>query len=224
VIRALPLALLAWGLSLTLGTAAAVAQPATAPGPEPAPAPSAPPATPTPVTLTLTVDASMIRGAAAAPVTILEFSDYQCPFCKRAQPVLERLLAEFPGKVRIVFKDYPLDFHEGARPAAEAARCAGAAGRYWDYHDLLFLAQPAFSRDDLITYAHRVGLDRTAFSLCLDARRFGPAVEADVAEGRALGVSGTPTFFVNGRRLVGAHPIETFREAVDDALADAGRK
>lgn len=210
--RALPLAALAWGLSLALWTAACSAQ---TPGAASGPAISG---------ATATVEASMIRGAADAPVTILEFSDYQCPFCKGAQPVLERILAEFPGKVRVVFKDFPLDFHEGARPAAEAARCAGASGRYWDYHDLLFLAQPAFSRDELIRYADRVGLDRTAFSLCLDARRFGGAVEADVAEGRALGVSGTPTFFVNGRRLVGAHPLETFREAVDDALADAGRK
>jgi protein-disulfide isomerase len=213
------LAALAWGLALGFWTAACSAQTGGAP-----PAGASVTATPAVAAGTATVNASMIRGAVEAPVTILEFSDYQCPFCKRAQPVLERILAEFPGKVRIVFKDFPLDFHEGARPAAEAARCAGASGRYWDYHDLLFLAQPAFSRDELITYADRVGLDRTAFSLCLDARRFSAAVEDDMAEGRALGVSGTPTFFVNGRRLVGAHPIETFREAVDDALADVGRK
>lgn len=138
--------------------------------------------------------------------------------------MLGQVLAEFPGKVRLVFKDFPLDFHEGARPAAEAARCASQSGRYWEYHDLLFLAQPEFSREDLIGYAARLGLDRPAFTACLDSGRFRKAVETDLAEGTALGVRGTPTFFVNGRRLVGAHPIETFREAVQDALEDGGRK
>lgn len=138
--------------------------------------------------------------------------------------MLGQVLAEFPGKVRLVFKDFPLDFRPGARPAAEAARCAGALGRFWEYHDLLFLAQPAFSRGDLVAYASRLGLDRAAFSACLEAGRYRRAVDGDVAEGRALGVTGTPTFFVNGRRMVGAHPIETFREAVQDALADAARK
>ena len=138
--------------------------------------------------------------------------------------MLGQILAEFPGKVRLVFKDFPLDFHTGARPAAEAARCAAAVGAYWDYHDLLFLAQPSFSREDLIGYAGRLGLDRTAFVSCLDRGQFRRAVETDVSEGRSLGVTGTPTFFINGRRLVGAHPVETFREAVQDALEAAARK
>lgn len=138
--------------------------------------------------------------------------------------MLGQILAEFPDGVRLVYKDFPLDFHAGARPAAEAARCAGAAGRYWEYHDLLFLALPAFERDDLIGYAGRLGLDRAAFTACLDGGRFRRAVEADVVEGKALGVRGTPTFFVNGRRMVGAHPIETFREAVREALEEAARR
>lgn len=134
------------------------------------------------------------------------------------------MLAEFPGKVRLAFKDFPLDFHAGARPAAEAARCAAQSGRFWEYHDLLFLAQPEFAREELIGYAVRLGLDRPAFTACLDSGRFRKAVDADLAEGAALGVRGTPTFFINGRRLVGAHPIEALREAVQDALEDAGRK
>jgi protein-disulfide isomerase len=120
-----------------------------------------------------------------------------------------------------VFKDFPLPFHAGAGPAARAARCAGTAGRFWEYHDLLFVAQPAFAREDLIGYAGRLGLDHQAFGACLDSRRFSRAVEIDVAQGRGLGVTGTPTFFVNGRRLVGAQPLEAFREAVEDALDDA---
>jgi protein-disulfide isomerase len=134
--------------------------------------------------------------------------------------VLGQVMAEFPTQVRLVYRDFPLDFHAGARPAAEAARCAGAMGRFWEYHDLLFVAQPEFARDQLVGYAGRLGLDRAAFAACLDGGRFRESVDADVAEGRARGVRGTPTFFVNGRRLVGAQPIEAFREVIRDALED----
>jgi len=131
------------------------------------------------------------------------------------------VLAEFPNEVRLIYRDFPLDFHSGARPAAEAARCAAAMGRFWEYHDLLFVAQPDFSREQLVGYAARLGLDRTAFAACLDGRRFTAAIDADVAEGRARGVRGTPTFFVNGRRLVGAQPIAAFREVIREALDEA---
>jgi protein-disulfide isomerase len=138
--------------------------------------------------------------------------------------VLGRLLQEFAGKVRIVHKDFPLPSHAGARPAAEAARCAAAQGTFWEYHDLLYLAVPDFSRDDLVRYAGRLAIDRDAFAACIDTRRFRKQVEADVAEGRALGVRGTPTFVINGALVIGAQPIEAFREAVRDALKDAGAK
>jgi len=133
-------------------------------------------------------------------------------------------MAEFPGRVRLAFKDFPLNFHTSARPAARAARCAGAGGLFWPYHDLLFVAQPAFSREDLIGYAARLGIDREAFVGCLDGGQFRDAVEADVREGLAAGVRATPTFFINGRRLVGAHPLAVFRQAVEDALSDGGIK
>lgn len=133
-------------------------------------------------------------------------------------------MAEYPGKVRLVFKDFPLDFHPQARAAAEAARCAGVAGRFWEYHDLLFVAQPMFSRDDLLTYARRLDLDPAGFAACLDDGRFRAAVDRDLEEGRALGVRGTPTFFINGQRLVGAQPLEAFRDAVDRALREAGAR
>ncbi len=134
--------------------------------------------------------------------------------------MLGRILTEFPGKVRLVYKDFPLSFHEGAMPAAEAARCAGEHGRFWEYHDLLFVAQPAFSKADLRAYAARLGLPSESFAACLESGRHREAVKADAAEGRAGGARGTPTFFVNGRRIVGAQPIEAFREAVQDALKD----
>jgi protein-disulfide isomerase len=125
---------------------------------------------------------------------------------------------EYDGRVRLVFKDLPLPSHALARPAAEAARCAGALGRYWPYHDRLFANQPAFERDDLIRYAVETGLSREPFSRCLAERRFASAVEADVAQAGALGVRSTPTFFINGRPFVGAQPIENFRAVIDDAL------
>jgi protein-disulfide isomerase len=138
--------------------------------------------------------------------------------------VLGQVLQEFSGKVRHVHKDFPLPSHPGALPAAEAARCAGAQGVFWEYHDLLYLSVPDFSRDDLIRYAGRLNLDRDAFTTCVDTRRYRKEVEADVEEGRAIGIRGTPTFLVNGTPLVGAQPIEAFREAVREALKEAGAK
>jgi protein-disulfide isomerase len=128
------------------------------------------------------------------------------------------VINEFAGQVRLVFKDFPLASHERARPAAEAARCAGALGKFWPYHDRLFTNQPRFARDELVQYAIEVGLDRVSFTRCLDDRRFRAAVDADIAEGRAAGVRGTPTFFVNGEKLVGAHPVENFRSVITEAL------
>jgi len=165
---------------------------------------------------------AMIRGPAAAPVTIFEWSDYQCPYCKRAQEILARLQAEFPETVKIAFKDFPLRSHDRALPAALAARCAGAQGRYWEYHDLLFVAQPDFSRDQLVGYARRLGLDAAAFTECLDSARFQEAVLADQREGRDAGVRATPTFFINGRKIEGALSIEAFREVIQRALREAG--
>lgn len=120
--------------------------------------------------------------------------------------------------MRIVFKDLPLPSHALARPAHEAARCAGARGRYWAYHDRLFEAQPEFQRERLIAYAVEIGLEREAFARCLDRRTFAGEVDADIAQARALGITGTPTFIINGRALVGAHPIENFRAVIDEAL------
>lgn len=169
-----------------------------------------------------TAEPAMVRGPAAAPVTIVEWSDYQCPYCKRAQEILARLQAEFPETVKIAFKDFPLRSHDRALPAALAARCAGAQGRYWEYHDLLFVAQPDFSRDQLVGYARRLGLDAAPFTDCLDSARFQEAVLADQREGRDAGVRATPTFFINGRKIEGALPIEAFREAIQRALREAG--
>jgi protein-disulfide isomerase len=132
--------------------------------------------------------------------------------------VLATILREYGAEVRLVFKDMPLRIHDLARSAHEAARCAGAEGRYWPYHDRLFAEQPRFQREHLIRFAEEVGLDGGRFARCLDERRYADAVEADVDQARALGITGTPTFLINGRTLVGAHPVETFREIIAEAL------
>lgn len=168
-------------------------------------------------------DPMMTKGPAAAPVTIFEWSDYECPFCQRAQDVLQRLQGEFPDTVRFVFKDFPLRSHPNALPAALAARCAGAQGRYWEYHDLLFVGQPDLARDHLLGYARRLGLDASAFTECLDSGRYRDAVLAEQREGREAGVRATPTFFINQRKIEGALPLEEFRDAIKQALRDAGR-
>jgi protein-disulfide isomerase len=125
----------------------------------------------------------------------------------------------YPDHVRLVYKDLPLARHALARDALAAARCAGAAGKYWPYHDRLYREQPAFERPRLIRYAIDLGLDGQDFARCLDSRRFEGAIDADIAEARRLGIRATPSFLVNGRLLVGAHPIENFRMAVEAALA-----
>ena len=117
-----------------------------------------------------------------------------------------------------MLKDLPLSMHDLARPAHEAARCAGAENQYWPYHDRLYAEQPRFDRDSLIRYAVDLGLDSARFAGCLDERRYAAAVEADVAQARALGIRATPTFLINGQKLEGARSVEVFRAAVKDAL------
>ncbi len=129
-------------------------------------------------------------------------------------------MKEYAGRVRLIFKDRPLAGHALARPAHEAARCAGAKGKYWEYHALLFEEQPAFERADLLLYAGEVGLDRTEFARCLDERRFAADVEADVRQAVGLGIMRTPTLLVNGRRIEGAPPLEAFRSLIEQALRD----
>lgn len=128
------------------------------------------------------------------------------------------MFEEYDGRVRLIYKDFPLPSHTLAVPAAEAARCAGVQGAYWPYHDMLFRRQPHFEREDLVGYAIELNLQRERFERCLDDRTFRAAVMADYDEGRGLGVRGTPTFLINGKSLVGAHPIEEFRAAIDEAL------
>jgi len=161
-------------------------------------------------------------GPADAPVTLIEFSDYQCPFCRRAEPTVRELLERYEGRLRLVFRHLPLDFHERARPAAVAAVCAERQGRFWDYHALLFEHQDALADPDLRRYAEELSLDLEAFQRCREGDEADDAVEADVRAAARAGASGTPAFFVNGILLTGARPVEAFAEVIDRELARAG--
>ena len=164
------------------------------------------------------------RGPADAAVTIVEFTDYHCPFCRRVQPTLEQVLARYPTQVRLVFKDLPLDsLHPQARQAAEASRCAGDQGKFWPFHDKLFERAPDASPATLAAIATEVGLDVAAFDRCVASGTHREAVQRDVTEAMGLGASGTPAFFVNGRFLSGAQPFEAFVRVIDDELQKSGR-
>ena len=160
-------------------------------------------------------------GGAKAPVTIIEFSDFQCPFCKRGEESVQKVFDTYGDKVRIVFRNYPLPFHERARPAAEAAACANAQGKFWEYNKKLFANQNALSDDNLKTYAKDLGLDSAKFEDCYAKKQFSADIDKDIADGAAAGVNGTPAFFINGRSLSGAQPFEKFKEVIDEEIAGA---
>jgi protein-disulfide isomerase len=162
------------------------------------------------------------RGPASAPVTIVTFSDFECPFCSRAIPTLERVMKEYDGKVRLVFRDFPLPFHPNAQKAAEAGDCAAAQGKFWEMHDKMFASQQALQPDQLKGYAKELGLDAAKFDECLDKGAMADAVKKDHEAGREAGVRGTPAFFVNGKLLSGAQPFEEFKAAIDAELAASG--
>ena len=159
-------------------------------------------------------------GRASAPVTVIEFSDFQCPFCQRVAPTIKRLCDTYGDKVRIVWKDFPLtQIHPQAFKAAEAAHCAGDQGKYWEYHDRLFANQQQLLPEDLKKHAADIGLDGAAFNACLDTSKYGERVRDGVAQGQRLGVNSTPTIYINGRMLSGAQPYETFVSVIDEELS-----
>ncbi|MEW6329226.1 MAG: DsbA family protein [Candidatus Micrarchaeota archaeon] len=161
------------------------------------------------------------RGDASAQITIVEYSDFQCPFCGRSVPTVEKILEDYDGKVKLYFKHFPLGFHQYAQKAAEASECAGDQGKFWEYHDKLFANQQALTTTDLKKYATDLGLDAAKFNTCLDTGAKASVVQADFAEGSANGVGGTPTFFINGKEVVGAQPYDAFKTVIDGELGTA---
>jgi protein-disulfide isomerase len=152
------------------------------------------------------------------------FSDFQCPFCSKVEPSITQLEKEFPGKIRVVWKDFPLGFHQNARPAAMAARAAGDQGKFWQMHSKLFENQRALDRPSLEKYAEELGLDITKFRAALDSGKYSGEIDADMRAGQTVGVSGTPAAFINGRKISGAHPYDTFKKVVEQELAKTRKR
>jgi protein-disulfide isomerase len=163
------------------------------------------------------------KGPANAPVTLVEFSDFHCTFCKQIEDknTFTQLLSKYGDQLKIVWIDYPIDqLHPQARQAHEAARCAGDQGKFWEYHKALYTGAPK-AGDQLKTVAQQVGLDITSFDACLSSGKHQAAVQKDVDQGKRLAVTGTPTFFVNGRPLIGAQPLDAFIRVIDDEVPRA---
>ena len=163
------------------------------------------------------------KGPANARVTIVEFSDFQCPYCQRSVATMKQVLEKYPTDVRLVYRHLPLEsIHPFARGAAEAATCADQQGQFWAYHDKLFENNRALGPADLQRYASEIGLDAKGFEACLADEKIKQKVEVDLGAARAAGISGTPAFIVNGRLLSGAQPAQNFYELIDAELAKAG--
>ncbi len=159
-------------------------------------------------------------GPATAKVVVVEFGDFECPYCGQEEPVVKQMLTDYAGQILFAFKEFPLaSIHPYAELAAEAALAANAQGKFWPYHDLLYANQAALGRTALDSYATMLGLDLTTFDGALDGGTYASAVAADEALGVKLGVNATPTFFVNGAVVVGAVPYAALKAAVDAALA-----
>jgi len=169
----------------------------------------------------VSIDGNPSIGPEDAPITIVEFSDYQCPYCVRwYQEVFSRLMETYKGKIRFVYRDFPLySIHPNAESAAEAANCAGEQNAYWQYHDALFVQKYGLGNEAYNQYAGELGLNAEQFSKCVNDHIYKAEVEADVAAASSLGVSSTPTFFVNGLAVIGAQPFEVFQQLIDKELA-----
>jgi protein-disulfide isomerase len=169
--------------------------------------------------VTVAFDPARVRGNADAPVTIVEFSDYQCPYCHQVEPTIAAVLAKYGDKVRFAYRDFPLrNIHEHAELAAEASRCALEQGKFWEYHDQLFKATN-LDKEALVGYARTANVDQQKFESCLTSEKYKAQIDKDIDEGRKAGVNGTPAFFINGISTSGAQQVDAFTRIIDDELA-----
>jgi len=166
----------------------------------------------------VSLDDDPSKGPDKAPVTIVEFSDYQCPFCSRAENTVQDVLKKYGDKIHFVYRDYPLPFHANANIAAQAAQCAADQGKFWEMHAALFANQQKLTQPDLIATAGTLGVDAEKFKTCLESGKFKDEVQKDLDDGQKYGVTGTPTFFINGIPLVGAQGPEAFADIIDSEL------
>ncbi len=164
-----------------------------------------------------------VRGTPNAPVTIVEYADYECPYCQQAEPTLRRLLAEYDGKIAFRYKDVPLPMHTHAEKASEAAHCASDQGKFWEFHDLLYTTRQ-LDLSQLKAHASQLKLDSGAFDKCLDSGEKAAEVKSQLGEGQALGLEGTPSFFVNGRFVRGNLSDAEWRRIVDEEIAVSSAK
>ena len=162
---------------------------------------------------------SPAKGPAKAPVEMIEFSDFQCPYCLRADPTVQQVLSTYGDRIRFVYRHYPLPNHPNARPAAEAAACADEQDKFWQYHDRLFANPTKLSDPDLKQHASELGLNTGQFNGCVDSHKLKAKVDGDLKAGEEAGVNGTPAFFINGRMISGAQPFEAFKKIIDEELA-----
>jgi protein-disulfide isomerase len=160
---------------------------------------------------------TFVRGPADAPLALVEFADYECPFCQQVQPTLDRLEADFKGRMSLVYKDMPLPMHPHAQKAAEASRCAGVQGKYWEYHDLLSKSK-SLEVPQLKTIASQIGLEKAAFDKCLDSGEQADAVKSTVDEAIKLELQGTPSFFLNGRFFTGNLSYDQLHQILQEEL------
>ena len=171
----------------------------------------------------ISADDDPSKGGKDAKVTVIEFTDYQCPFCSKVRPTVNQLVLDYGDKVRYVLRDFPLDFHPSAKKAAEAAQCAGDQDKYWQYSDVLWNNQKSLETPDLKRYATELKLDQKKFDTCLDDGKYAAEVDKDLADGVKAGVNGTPTFFINGRVLSGALPLDEFKKIIEAELAGGNK-
>jgi protein-disulfide isomerase len=149
---------------------------------------------------------------------MIEFSDFQCPYCLRANPTVEQVLRTYGDRIHFVYRHYPLPGHPNARPAAEASACAAEQGKFWPYHDRLFANPGKLGDADLKQTAVELGLNAAQFNSCVDTHKFRAQVDADLKAGEEAGVNGTPAFFINGRSVSGAQPFDVFKKVIDEEL------
>ena len=169
------------------------------------------------------VDRDRLRGNPNAPVTIVEFSDFQCPYCLKVEATLKDLLARYDGKVKLSYRDFPMrTLHPRAQRAAEAAKCAAEQGKFWEFHDALFADQSKLDDAGLQATGKKLGLNEKTFQVCLTSGKVADAIEQDLQDGSKVGVAGTPGFFINGEFVNGAQPEDDFVKIIDRELAAAG--
>jgi protein-disulfide isomerase len=170
----------------------------------------------------VSIEDAPVRGPEQAPITIVEFSDFQCPFCSRVHPTLQKLLAAYPNSVRLVFKHNPLPIHLDAPLAHRASIAAGQQGRFWEMHDKIFSNARDLSRHRLVEHARDLELDIAQFTRDLDSSEFIARLEQDIAEADRLGITGMPTFYINGRVVSGAQPYENFKALIEREATRSG--